>query len=128
MTTNRKTRNRSNARRWRAEAPARKTRRDAEFFADEIAHEIAQSAPPLIGGSRNLYRSAYLTEGAITGSDKREILGAGKPGTDGYREPKGYIAQRSTDAAGPLREYVGCTATRGGELDYLAGNLPERTP
>ena len=38
------------------------------------------------------------------------------------------MAQKGTDAAGPLRENVGLTTQRGGVLDYMRPPDTERTP
>lgn len=106
MTANAKTRNKSNAKAYRA----RKAAARREMFADEYAHETYVE-PPTAPTSK-LYR--------VNRIEMAQHLLSPNGG--------GHLALRDKDAAGPLREGVGLTAQRGGELDYIAPPTDDRRP
>lgn len=115
MSTNAKTRNRSNAKSYAAAKAAKaRTARQAFRETEEYAHEHARE--PRHAPTSAVYR----------------MVGTGATGHKGKEIAKlfatGAIArtQRSTDAAGPLRDNVGLTTQRGGALDYRGpGGQPD---
>ena len=109
MTVNRKTRNKSNARRYKAAQQAKRFATELELFGEELVHAVEVDRDP--APTSSLYR----------------MVGTGATGHKGKEVAKlfatGQIASvrrgRGRDACGPVREGVGLTTQRGGELDYL---------
>ena len=115
MSTNAKTTNRSNAKRFAAAKAAKARKRKAAFRnTEEYAHEHARE------------------ERTASTSSVYRMVGTGATGHKGKEVAKLFAtgairsARRSTDAAGPLREDVGLTTQRGGALDYRGpGGMPD---
>lgn len=118
LSTNSKTRNKSNAKRRNARIAGQRKATARELFPDELAHAHDLEHP--------------RRDPAPTSSIMR-MVGTGGTGHKGAEIAKlfatGKIAsvrRGGRDAAGPLKEDVGLTTQRGGALDYRGpGGIPD---
>lgn len=114
MTVNAKTRNRSNAKRFRTTQALKAQARRVQFReSDEFAHEHARA--PRTAPTSAVYRMV----GTGATGHKGEIAKLFATGAITH-------TRRSNDAAGPLRDNVGLTTQAGGPLDYRGpGGAPD---
>lgn len=118
LSTNSKTRNKSNAKRRNARQAQQRRTTARELFGDELAHAHDLEHPR---------REPAPTTAVI------RIIGTGGTGHKGAEVAKLFatgaissVRRGGRDAAGPIKEDVGLTTQRGGFLDYRGpGGCPD---
>lgn len=108
MSVNAKTRNKSNAKRYRQAQAKRRRQAQATEFAEENAHARHVDRTP--APTNALYRMVGTGATGHKGKEVAKLLATGKVRS---------VRRGGKDAAGPLKEQVGCTLQRGGPMDYL---------